>query len=240
MNVGDIATSLKKTQVVAGARQYALLLSEIWRTSGEAASNLGQLPAGFARAAQTSAFLTQTSDFAHVLLQKVTDATPITAAICSSFTPWRSLPRGFRPNCRGWNAGLKRSQTTCFLTIITALTIPPTARAAARPPPRGKTVARTAMPNNPGAQSQGKYPTLIYDGPFSESTSKAEPLGLTGEVVTEAAAMARAAEFLGSALAGRSPPRARRTGASPPMALPAKPPTAGKSTSTLPKPAGTA
>lgn len=46
-----------------------------------------------------------------------------------------------------------------------------------------------------GANS--RYPTLIYDGPFSESTEKREPRGLNGEETDQSAALKRARELLG-------------------------------------------
>lgn len=212
VNVGDIATSLKKTQVVAGARQYALLLSEIWRTSGEAASNLGQLPAGFARAAQTSAFLTQTSDFAHVLLQKVTDATPITAADMQQLYALAQSAEGLSAELQGLECRSEALADDLLSYDYYSAYDSADGEGGGAPTPAGENGGTNSNAEQSGAQSQGKYPTLIYDGPFSESTSKAEPLGLTGEVVTEAAAMARAAEFLGSTLAGALTPTGAQNG----------------------------
>lgn len=47
-------------------------------------------------------------------------------------------------------------------------------------------------------EADSKYPTLIYDGPFSESTEQLEPKGLSGENIDESAALMKAYEYLGS------------------------------------------
>ena len=44
------------------------------------------------------------------------------------------------------------------------------------------------------------YPTLIYDGPFSESTEKAEPRGLPEGEIDESAALQAAARYVGGSL----------------------------------------
>ncbi len=46
-------------------------------------------------------------------------------------------------------------------------------------------------------EADSKYPTLIYDGPFSESTEKLEPKGLSGEDIDESTALAKAYEYIG-------------------------------------------
>lgn len=45
-------------------------------------------------------------------------------------------------------------------------------------------------------EADSRYPTLIYDGPFSESTEKREPQGLSGAEIDEAEAYRRAKAFL--------------------------------------------
>ena len=51
-----------------------------------------------------------------------------------------------------------------------------------------------------GEPSEPEYPTLIYDGPFSESTEKAEPLGVTGEEGTTEEARTVAERIAGTGL----------------------------------------
>lgn len=45
-------------------------------------------------------------------------------------------------------------------------------------------------------EADSKYPTLIYDGPFSESTEQLEPMGLSGENIDESTALMKAYEYL--------------------------------------------
>jgi len=46
-------------------------------------------------------------------------------------------------------------------------------------------------------ENAGPYPTLIYDGPFSESTEKAQPQGLSGPQVGEEQALQAALSYIG-------------------------------------------
>ena len=143
---------------MAGERQYALLLSEIWRTSGEAASNLGQLPAGFARAAQTSAFLTQTSDFAHVLLQKVTDATPITAADMQQLYALAQSAEGLSAELQGLERRSEALADDLLSYDYYSAYDSADGEGGGAPTPAGKTAARTAMPNNPAPRAKASTP----------------------------------------------------------------------------------
>ena len=47
------------------------------------------------------------------------------------------------------------------------------------------------------SSAEDKYPTLIYDGPFSESTEKMEPRGLSGDNLDEHTALMKAYEYVG-------------------------------------------
>ncbi|MBO4384425.1 MAG: germination protein YpeB [Clostridia bacterium] len=49
-----------------------------------------------------------------------------------------------------------------------------------------------------GEPSEPEYPTLLYDGPFSEAVERAEPLGVTGEEGSEDEAKRKAEEIVGA------------------------------------------
>lgn len=205
VNVGDIANSLKKTQVVAGERQYALLLSEIWRTAGEAASNLGQLPAGMDNAAKTSTFLTQTSDFAYSLLQKVTASIPVTAADMEQLYNLSVAADSLSAEL----LTLQQNSEDLYSDLLnfdyySAFDSADGAEggSGADPTPVGDAGGMDSSAEQSGEQSAGKYPTLIYDGPFSDSTSKAQPQGLGSGEYDEAAARQKATECLAGILSG--------------------------------------
>ncbi|MEG2217551.1 MAG: germination protein YpeB, partial [Clostridia bacterium] len=43
-NINDLQTSLKKLQVTGSTSQHILLLSDVWRLSGAAVANMGNIP----------------------------------------------------------------------------------------------------------------------------------------------------------------------------------------------------
>ena len=82
-------------------------------------------------------------------------------------------------------------------------------------PPAGGTDGGEGAGGDGGEEAEeegiANYPTLIYDGPFSESTEKAEPRGLPEGEADAAQALAAAASYVGGSLqvtgetAGRIP-----------------------------------
>ena len=191
VHVGELETSLAKTLVVASPRQATLLLSEIRRTSGEAASVLGQLPAGFAQAADTNRFLVQLSDYSYSLLKKVTASTPLSREDLQQLTELHNA-------CIGLSARLRQVQSDPGRAAWSAGS--PDYYAAQEPAAQQASAAGEDPAG--GGEAGSAYPHLIYDGPFSESTEKARPLGLSGGACTKEQALERAGAFLGGELSG--------------------------------------
>ncbi len=209
----ELRNALSKVQVVNSQNQYTMLLSQIWRSSGEAVNALGNLPSSFAHVREANAFLVQTGDYAHTLLEKAAtgelpteeDKAQITALYqsCSGLYDKLNTASQQGVDFAGLieNSDYYGENETSWLQLGGA-----PANAGEDSTDAGNT--SDGQGGTQGAQEKNDtipekmYPTLIYDGPFSDSTEKAEPKGLgTGEV-DEAAAMQKAKEFLGDLLSG--------------------------------------
>lgn len=213
----ELRNALSKIQVVNSQNQYTMLLSQIWRSSGEAINALGNLPSSFTHVSEANAFLVQTGDYAHVLLEKTArgelpteeDKAQITALYqaCSGLYDKLNTASQQGVDFAGLieNSDYYGTEETSWLQLGRT-----PANAGSSSTDAGNTSGGQggAQGGQGGTQEKNDtipekmYPTLIYDGPFSDSTEKAEPKGLgTGEV-DEAAAMQKAKEFLGDLLNG--------------------------------------
>ncbi len=231
----ELKNTLSKVQVVNSQNQYTILLSQIWRTSGEAVNSLGNLPANYVHVKEANAFLVQCGDYAYSLLEKTAvgelpqeqDKAQLTSLYqaCQGLydklysasqqgvdfagliengdyysdgnTSWLQL--GSNPNAgnsgnNNANAGEGNGAAEN------------NANAG-----EGSTDAQGSSDGQGGTQKpqeqnstipENMYPTLIYDGPFSDSTDQAQPKGLGEGEVDEAAANQKAKKFLGELLSG--------------------------------------
>ncbi|MGI6150496.1 MAG: PepSY1/2 domain-containing protein [Christensenellales bacterium] len=209
----ELKNALGKVQVVNSQKQYTMLLSQIWRSSGEAVNALGNLPSNFAHVNEANAFLVQTGDYAHTLLDKAAtgqlpteqDRAQITALYQACSQLYDKLEAANRQGVDF--AGLIENneyygdEETSWLQL----------GKAPSKPGEGATDAGNTSDSEGGTQSntgqddtepEKTYPTLIYDGPFSDSTEKAQPKGLGEGDVDENAAAQKAREFLGDLLSG--------------------------------------
>lgn len=190
VRVGEMEVCLSKLLVSATPRQAALLLSEIGRASGEAVCVLSQLPAAHGQSAEANRFLVETEAYARTLLEQVTDATPLSQSDLLQLTELHNV-------------------CTALSARLTTLTQEPAARAwvgqaldyyAAEEPQALEAAAYEADAG--GEEASLSYPHLIYDGPFSKSTEKSQPLGLSGAECTMEEARKQAQAFVSHLLSG--------------------------------------
>ncbi|MGI6193697.1 MAG: PepSY1/2 domain-containing protein [Christensenellales bacterium] len=210
----ELKNALGKVQVVNSQKQYTMLLSQIWRCAGEAVNALGNLPANFAHVREANAFLVQTGDYAHTLLDKCAtgqlpaeqDKTQLIALYQACSQLYDKLEQA---NNQGVDfAGLIESndyysdEETSWLQLganTPADAGEDSTDAGNTSDSQGGTESGTGQDNT---VPEKMYPTLIYDGPFSDSTEKAQPKGLGSGEVDENAAGWKAREFLGDLLGG--------------------------------------
>ena len=195
-NVNNLETTLGKLRVTASPAQYVLLLDDVWRLSGASVSLMSQVPSSHIDTADLNSFIVRLGDYAHGLTKKAVRGIPMTeedqaqlaelhdACIHIGAELNERLAIGDVPVAVITNDGYFTSETA----------------ATSEPAEASETAAASEGEGGGQYQEQegiDEFPTLIYDGPFSESTEKQEARGLTGSPVSEEEARAIAAKLAG-------------------------------------------
>ncbi len=162
--VDDIDVLLSKTQLTKSPAQLAKLSSDIFRQSAEAKSCLGQLPTSEVQLDNTSKFLSQVGDYTYVLSQSMINGEEISQ---QEYEDLASLAE-YAANLRDTLSGIEEQIYSGEIRISDI-----------RSKQRGN-VADAAGNNiledlEDVEKSFEDYPSLIYDGPFSEHIVNREP-----------------------------------------------------------------
>lgn len=208
----DTAIALGKLQVTNTPSQTVLLLDDVWRLSGSAVSLMSQIPQPHLDTRAMNRFVVQLGDYAHALTVKAMKGIPATSddreqldslyAICTGLARDLNakLEAGDFPKAGlavdGYYAGSEAGSTGSDGASANGASA------------NGASAGSGSAEGTQGSQS-GEYkeqsgiedfPTLIYDGPFSESAEKAQPKGLSGSAVSDAEAKAVAEKAAGMPL----------------------------------------
>ena len=170
--VYDMSVSLEKLRALSSRSQRVLALEDIVRGSAEAEKLLTRLPRSQVENMGLEAFLVRIGDYARSLSRRLLAGEELDQT--------------------------DEEQLESLIDAVTGL--------ASR---LEEMVLNGEMPvgteefdyyDTDGESEDPEYPTLLYDGPFSESNETAEPLGLVGEEGTSEDAKRRAEELLGVSL----------------------------------------
>ena len=157
-DLNDVDVSLAKLSAAASPRQSVLLLGDVWRATGSAGAAMSLLPLSHADSSEMSQFITRCGDYAHALMSRVLQGKALTDEDRKQLQDMRSACANIRQ--------------TAGQAIET-----------------GDFVAADNVDDGCYEQSQSEaaiseYPTLIYDGPFSESAENQAPKCDPGERIT--------------------------------------------------------
>ena len=157
-DLNDVDVSLSKLSAASSPRQTVLLLGDVWRATGSAGAAMALLPLSHADSCDMSQFVTRCGDYAHALMGRVLQG--------------RALTEEDRRQ-------LQDMRTACARIR----------QAAGDAIQNGDYVAADAVDGGCYEQTQSEaaiseYPTLIYDGPFSESAENQAPKAAPGERIT--------------------------------------------------------
>ncbi|HWQ58238.1 MAG TPA: PepSY1/2 domain-containing protein [Clostridia bacterium] len=161
-NMNDLQTALGKLRVVSSPTQNVLLLDDIWRLSGSCVSLLSQIPSSHIDTGELSQFITRVGDYAHALTKKAL------AAQTASDEDTKQLDELYT----------RCGEIAADLNERLAIGDVPIAAITSDEFFTGTNDTYTST------EDVSKFPTLIYDGPYSESTEKQEARGVTGNEVT--------------------------------------------------------
>ena len=157
-DLADVDVSLSKLSAASSPRQSVLLLGDVWRATGSAGTTLALLPLSHADSYRMSQFITRCGDYAHALMGRVLQGKSLTDEDKKQLQDMRTACDQIR-------------------------------QAAGEAIQKGDFVAADNVDGGCYEQTQSEaaiseYPTLIYDGPFSESAENQAPKGDLGERIT--------------------------------------------------------
>jgi spore germination protein len=174
-DMNSLQTKLYKLEAATGLNQYSMLLADVWRQTGDTESSIAALPVSYAGTSTLTQFINRTGDFCRSLLRKLALGQKITDDEYSQLNELAA-------SCGQVSASLKDLYVSGY-------------------PNDAGFAENVFMPEDKAAGnldfSNQDFPRLQYDGPFSESTENKQPEGLGDGQVTNDAATAVAAKFLG-------------------------------------------
>lgn len=188
-NIEKVEVGLAKTLVANGMPENVRHLSGVWQEAMTGQANLSQLPLGQDSTMSISKFLTQAGDYAYMLMRNHTLGKPLTPRDREQLTALRQHATTLSQNLHEIQATASKGQLKW--TEIE--------QAARRKLPRVSTTAKTPTTKNPFikiSESIDSFPTLIYDGPFSDHVAQKKPKGLTGADIDEQVARDKVLAFL--------------------------------------------
>ena len=157
-DLNDVDVSLSKLSAAASPRQTVLLLGDVWRATGSAGAAMALLPLSHADSCDMSQFVTRCGDYAHALMGRVLQGLALTDEDKRQLQDMRTACAQIR-------------------------------QVAGDAIQSGDYVAADAVDGGCYQQTQSEaaiseYPTLIYDGPFSESAENQAPQSDPGQRIT--------------------------------------------------------
>jgi len=184
-NVENLSVLTAKSIVSGSSNQNTRMLSDIWRQSNQAQENLGQLPLSHVTLTRTQKFLTQMGDYAYSLAKTTANGEPINSKQTSTLEELHNqvgelsqdlveLQKQLAKGGMHWteikNASREKldKESTGYLdTNFTQIN-----------------------------KKVEEYPTLIYDGPFSDHMESKKPKDLSGKNISWDEAKRTARDFI--------------------------------------------
>ena len=184
-SVENVTSALGKGVVSNGQGQFITVLSDVWRQSFSAQEQLNQLPISNATLLKTSKFLTQTGDYALALAKENLQGMKVTDA-------HRAKLKSLREQAANLSRALHDLESEVNDGTLSWDEIVRNTRREVEEEDNQlladnfKTLVEENEP----------FPTLIYDGPFSDHIDQEEPKGITGGQVDEEEAREIASDFV--------------------------------------------
>ena len=176
--MADIEINLQKLLIASGASQSAQLLGETALLAQHVESGISRLPMSMETAADAMKFAGQMGDYTMTLARQVSGGSMLSSTDETQI-------EGLLDACKGLNAHLSELNATVYEEVNAGW------------PQEGS--GMDPWPDAGMLDGSGvAYPSLIYDGPFSDGRTDDAPLGLTGERITREQARQAAARYAGT------------------------------------------
>ncbi len=185
--VDDIDTLLSKAQLTKSPAQMAKLSSDIFRQAAEAKSCLGQLPTSEVQLDNTSKFLSQVGDYTYVLSQSMINGEEISQEEYDNLASMNEYASNLKSK-------LSDIDTQIYNGDIRISDVNRRKRGNVADAAGGDILADLENVE----KSFEEYPSLIYDGPFSEHIENQKPVMIENEKeISQEEALSIAEKFLG-------------------------------------------
>lgn len=168
--VQSVEVLLSKSLVAADPRLESTLLNDIRMQANFAQANLGQLPLNDALAGRTSKFLTQVGDYADSMARQLSQGQAIDGSGWDTLNSLYQQSADLNRELQGIQYQVTQNHLY-FGELVSQL------RKNLQKQPDNLAVTDFQVMD----KQMQQYPTLIYDGPFSEHLEKTEPAALSGE-----------------------------------------------------------
>lgn len=177
---------LAKSNVAASGDQQVLHLTDAWRQAFGAQSNLNQLPLGTKALMRTSQLLAQTGDYAYVLARQAAKGESLTEEQRRTLSELQQQLGLVAERLHDVIAEAARGGRLTWREL--------------------RDLANARLSDSPNGFRDGfdelsqqlvEFPTLIYDGPFSDHVMQREPQQLSGDAVNKEQARDIARRFAG-------------------------------------------
>lgn len=176
--MAEIEVNLQKLMIASGAAQSVSLLGETALLARHVETGLSQLPMRYEGASDAMKFVGQVGQYALALAVQLSDGSML------SDEDERQLA-GMLGACQALNAHL--------VSVGARLYAEPVEAVSAIDGDGAMSWAEEAI----AGDSAIGYPSLIFDGPFSDARTEGQPKGLTGERVARETAREAAARYAG-------------------------------------------
>ncbi|HWR61350.1 MAG TPA: germination protein YpeB, partial [Clostridia bacterium] len=191
-NVENIKLLLEKAEISASTLQSSGLMSQTWMQSYSAAENLGQLPITHVALSKTEKYLNQVSDYSYSLSRTNAQNKAASDKDMEQVSKLRDYAGKLLEELHKMESdvaagkirfGELRKQGRLVL----------------------KRASKDAVEVSFGNMEDkfNDYPTLIYDGPFSDNVVEGKPKGLEGEDINLEKAKEKAKKFIGADKVGK-------------------------------------
>lgn len=189
-NVQNMEVLLSKGIVSGSPRQRMMIFADVWQQAYSAQENLTQVPMSGRNVTRTSRFLAQTGDFAWSLAKKYSRGQSVNS---NELAQLNELHREAGFLAAELNQITKRSDDG----LLTWGELRTESR-------RGLAGQSLTVPDGLTKidRNMEDFPTLIYDGPFSDHITNRKPAGLTGSTINSGRAADIAEKFLESGSKG--------------------------------------
>lgn len=180
----EMSVTLGKLQAVNAPNQTVLLLDEVWRLSGSAVSLMSQIPQSHMDSEALNRLVVQLGDYAHSLTNKALRGVSASEEDREQLDALYAISKGIAAdmNARLLSGDIPKAELS-FDEYYNGSGVSQMATAS-----DGASAGQNAPQEERDYKEQEgieAFPTLIYDGPFSESTEKMTPKGLSGGAVSE-------------------------------------------------------